>query len=89
ALADGRVYTAREALDNKLVDQIGYLDDAVEAMQHDLGVKEVALVTYTRPGEYRADIHSPSSGPTINMVQVDLGLSFDAGAPRFMYLWLP
>lgn len=90
ALADGRVYTAGQALESRLIDQIGYLDDVVEAMKKDLGVEEVRLVTYHRPGEYRSDIYSPSSGPpTINLLQVDLGLNLEAGSPEFMYLWMP
>ena len=32
-LADGRVYTARQALENGLVDQIGTLDDAISDMR--------------------------------------------------------
>lgn len=90
ALADGRVYSAHQALENKLVDQIGYLDDVVETMKRDLGVKELKLTTYQRPGEYRGKIYSASSGPpTINLLNVDLGLNLEAGSPEFMYLWLP
>jgi protease-4 len=32
-LADGRIYTAKQALDNKLIDQIGYEQEALEALQ--------------------------------------------------------
>ena len=28
-LADGRIYTGKQALDNGLVDQLGYIDDAI------------------------------------------------------------
>ncbi len=90
AIADGRVYTATQALDNKMIDQIGYLDDAIETMRKDLKVDEVKLVTYLRPGEYRGQIYSPSSGPaTVNLLNVDLGLNLEAGSPEFLYLWLP
>ena len=36
ALATGKVYTAQEALDNQLVDAVGYLDKAIEVAA-DLG----------------------------------------------------
>jgi protease-4 len=36
-LADGRVYTAQQALDLKLVDRIGYMDDAFDLTQGDRG----------------------------------------------------
>ncbi len=29
-LADGRVFTAKQALDAQLIDDIGYLDDAID-----------------------------------------------------------
>jgi len=90
AIADGRVYTAQQALENKMIDQIGYLDDAIETMRKDLKVDEVKLVTYLRPGEYRGQVYSPPSGPaTVNLLNVDLGLNLEAGSPEFLYLWLP
>ena len=34
-LADGRIYTAQQALDNGLIDEIGTLEDTVSAMMAD------------------------------------------------------
>ena len=39
ALADGRIYTARQALGHKLIDDIGYLEDAEDAVVALLGGK--------------------------------------------------
>lgn len=48
-LADGRIYTAKQALDNGLVDQIGTLDDAVSDMKKNYGLEDcqVSKMQYT------------------------------------------
>lgn len=43
-LADGRPYTAKQALANGLVDKIGYFEDAVKLTQKLAGVKDATLV---------------------------------------------
>lgn len=40
SLADGRVYTGGEALDNGLVDELGYYEDAMETLITDLGLND-------------------------------------------------
>ena len=37
-LGDGRIYSANQALENGLIDKIGSLDDAIEAMRNDCGL---------------------------------------------------
>jgi protease-4 len=50
-LADGRVYTAQQALDAKLVDRVGYLADAVAEVKSRAGLNQAKLVIYSRrPG---------------------------------------
>jgi protease IV len=90
--ADGRVYTAKQALDLGLVDQIGYLEDAVDVAKTEAGLSEARVVTYVRPGSYRDNIYSqfPRGGsPTVNLVNLDLHSLVQPGVPRFMYLWSP
>jgi protease-4 len=51
ALADGRVYTAEQALDAKLVDRVGYLTDAIAEVKSRAGLDQAKLVIYSRrPG---------------------------------------
>src|SRR5206468_8190878 len=50
-VADGRIYTARQALDLKLIDRIGYMPDAIEAAKRAVGVEEARAVVYRRPRE--------------------------------------
>jgi protease IV len=90
--ADGRVYTAKQALDLGLVDQIGYLEDAIDVAKTEAGLSEARVVTYVRPGSYEDNIYSqiPRGGPqTFNLVNLDLHSLVQPGVPRFMYLWSP
>jgi protease-4 len=73
-LADGRIYTAPQAKDLKLVDRLGYLDDAIKLAREKAGVEEAKVVLYYRPGSFR---------PTIYSLAPDLG---ELG-PQFLYLW--
>jgi len=61
-LADGRVFNAQESLDLKLVDQIGYLDEAIESAKTLAGLKEARVVMYTRPTGYKDNIYSSGEG---------------------------
>lgn len=87
-LADGRVFTADQALDAKLIDRIGYFDDVEEFIKSDLGLSEIKVVTYHRPGDYKANVYSSfPQTPVINLINIDM--DFQSSAPYFMYLWMP
>ena len=42
-IADGRIYTAKQALDNGLIDAIGTMEDAVQDMQSEYGLQDCAV----------------------------------------------
>jgi protease-4 len=88
-LADGRIFTARQAEEVGLIDRVGYLEDAVDALEDRLGVEESQLVVYHRPNEYRTNAFSRPAAPE-PVVDVDV-LSFGAGPlpAGFYYLWPP
>ena len=94
AFADGRIFTARQAMEYKLVDSIGYLDDAIEAARKDAGIKEARVVTYSEPRSYKNNIYSKSGLtegdvlPKGLLVNIDAGRLTDSGM-QFMYIWLP
>lgn len=48
-LATGQVYTATQALELSLIDQIGFEEDALAALQEHLGLEKVRVVTYDHP----------------------------------------
>ncbi len=81
-LADGRIYTSQEAKTSGLIDDIGYLEDAIEAAKKQANLSQARVVTYSRPGEYRPTIYS------MNLINIDMSDVVEAGT-RFMYLWMP
>jgi protease IV len=75
SLADGRIFTASQAKDLGLVDQLGYLDDALALAKSRAGLgKEAKVVRYHREGSYR---------PTIYSLMPELEMA----GPQFLYLW--
>jgi protease-4 len=90
ALADGRIYTADQALGHKLVDRIGYVPDAIEAARRAAGLDEARVIVYKRPREYRATYYARSetdAGGALGMVSQLAGMT--GAGPRFLYLFLP
>jgi protease-4 len=91
-LADGRIFTAEQAKAARLIDRVGYLDDAVKDMKKKLNLKEAKVIAYYRPGSYRGTIYSGSaleSPQVVNLINVNAdGLELLSGT-EFMYLWKP
>jgi protease-4 len=87
-IADGRIYTAPEALNLGLIDQIGYLEDAIKLAKDSAGLKEARVVAYHRPRQYRATIYSSTEAQPAVPSLADLARLVVSG-PRFLYLWWP
>jgi len=84
--ADGRIFTAQDALELKLIDQIGYQSDAVDAMKAMLNVSEVHLIQYQRIVTMSDLFTTFAEGPDVD---VNVGPALPGlGAGRPMYLWL-
>ena len=90
ALADGRVYTADQALSLGLVDRIGYLEDVVKLTRDAAKLDEARVVMYHRPKEYRSNIYSSSQAPaTAESALGQFATVLGVSGPRFLYLWWP
>lgn len=89
-LADGRIFTAEQALAHRLIDQVGYMSDAVEAARRAAGVEEARVVVYRRPREYRATYYARAETGA-GTIESALGrlAEMTATGPRFLYLWWP
>lgn len=61
-LANGRIYSAPQALANGLVDRVGTLEDAIGLVEDRLGVSESRVVAYHRPSERRRNIYAQATG---------------------------
>jgi len=90
--ADGRVFTATEALKAGLIDRIGYPEDGISWAKKLGGVKKARVVMYHRPRGYRPNIYSSADfradglGPLIN---IELPDWLTAEGTQFLYLWQP
>ncbi len=82
-LADGSIYPAQEALDEKLIDDIGYLDKAIEEVKMLAGIEKARVVEYQKP----------FSLPALLSAQAEKQLKFDRlslhelARPQALYLW--
>ncbi len=91
-LADGRIYSGDQAKAAGLIDEIGYLDDAIEIAKKKAGLTEARVVTYGRRGEYHNNIYSRLFGASAGipgLADFDLLSMVRGGTPQFMYLWMP
>lgn len=89
-LADGRIYSAQQALANGLVDQIGYLEDAVAEANKRAGIRESQVVVYSRGGQAPENVYSEPSDLSLASLQLALAeLRRAQLRPGFYYLWPP
>jgi protease-4 len=90
-LADGRIYTGQEAKKLGLVDEVGYLEDALHTALDMAGIQDAKVVAYDRGEGYRGSIYSrmPKIPSQIN-VKLDVpGLANPTAGATFLYLWEP
>lgn len=87
ALADGRIFTSQQALDNNLIDRIGYESDAVAAIKKLAKISDVHLVRYRRIVALRDLFATFAKGPELT-VNVGGNLAQTPGG-RPMFLWVP
>jgi len=87
-LADGRIYTGKQALDNGLIDQLGYIDDAITLAKEIAGLKEAKIIKYKRMFNL-AEIFEGSMDNLFGnrTIKFSLHASADNDFPGFMYLW--
>lgn len=83
-LADGRLFTADEALEHQLIDAIGYWDDVMDATAELLGVDDILVVTYRSEKSF-FDVLAGARSPLPGLQS----LLSAATTPRRLYLWRP
>jgi protease-4 len=89
-LADGRIYTAPQALEKRLVDAIGYMPDALAAARSAIGVEDAKVIVYKRPREYQATYYAQTRTEARGLDATLERFATLAGVgPRFLYLWAP
>ncbi|MCI0498534.1 MAG: signal peptide peptidase SppA [Planctomycetales bacterium] len=82
-LADGSIYTAPEALEKKLIDQIGYFDDAVYKAEQMAHISNAHVVTY----EEVFSVWSILGAESKSRISLESKILEKLAAPRILYLW--
>jgi protease IV len=82
-LADGSIFVADQALQVKLIDKIGYLDDAIATVKALAGIEAAQVVEYRRPFSLFGLLNA-KSGP---IPKLDRKTLFEFGTPQVLYLW--
>ena len=87
-LADGRVYSGAHAKELGLVDEVGYLEDAIAAAKSLAQIEDASIVAYDRGEGYRGSIYAgmPSIPSNIN-IRLDVPFLGNRGGASFMYIW--
>jgi protease-4 len=89
ALADGRIYTAPQALGHRLVDTIGYVPDAIDAARRAAGAPDAKVIVYKRPRQYRATYYAEARSEAAALDGIAHFAAAAGAGPKFLYLWAP
>ena len=82
-LADGGILGAQEALNEKLIDEVGYLDEAIAMTKSLAGIKEARVVEYRRPFSLASFLSYRSRGA----FKIDRTTLYELSTPQVLYLW--
>lgn len=87
-LADGRVYSAEQALGNGLVDGLADLPGAIGEARRRAGLAEARVVSFHRERDWRENLYTRP--PAAEAPLLELGTLFGRlRSPSFLYLWWP
>jgi len=86
-VADGRILTAGQALEARLIDRSGYLDDVIADLRKQIGDDKARVVIYYRPGNFKGSIYA-DAGEKAGIMEMFGGMDVISSS-GFMYLWRP
>jgi protease-4 len=84
AVANGKVFTAQEAVQSRLVDQLGYLDDAIRDAQGRAKLDSVRVIRYQKPLGL-ADVLMSMSAPSRGL-KLDAETVLQLQTPQMLFL---
>ena len=88
-IADGRVYTAPQALKLGLIDAVGYFDDAFGKARDLASLKSARLVSYTYFPKTKTNVYAGRLGDLSPLDAKVIESMLGALKTGFYYLWLP
>ena len=80
-LLDGRVFNVEQALEENLIDGVGYWEDAVDKLADLMDVDDLRIVRYSQEPGFLDSLFSSKTPKVPDFQAVE--------APRFSYLWKP
>ena len=90
--AQGQVFSAKEARDKGLIDEIGYFEKAVEIAKAEAGLTDALVVRYRYvppPSIFGlGGVNTTTINTGVN-VNLDTGGLPEIDSPRFLYMWKP
>lgn len=89
-IADGRIYLGDEAKSLGLVDEIGYIDDAMKSAMNLAGIRDAKVVFYTDNRRQELNVYSNNTmkAPDFGASLPDVSTIVDLSRPRLMYMWM-
>lgn len=88
-LADGRIYTAYQAKENRLIDNVCHLDDSLALAKTAAGLKDAKIVTYGYSDAGDINIYTPAARASSPGLGVKLPPALENRRPGFYFLWMP
>jgi protease-4 len=88
-LADGRVYTAAQALKLKLIDEIGYFDDALARVLTMANIPAAQVIAYSYYPKRQNNLYAAKLDNPSLFEQKSLADVLPTLRSGFFYLWLP
>ena len=82
-LADGSIYGAPKALEEKLIDSIGYLDDAIAAVKTLAGIRNAQVIEYRRPFSFTDILNAKANG----VLKLNRATLYELSTPEVLYMW--
>jgi protease-4 len=90
-LFDGRVFTAQQALERGLIDDVGYLDDAILNAKSMAKVQAARVVLYHRSSDRARNAYAitPNVPLQTSLLPISIPGLDRTKLPTFLYLWQP
>jgi protease-4 len=82
-LADGGIFGAQEAVDENLIDNIGYLDEAIELVKKHANIDRARVVQYRKPFSM-TDLLTYRKP---ELLKINRNTLYEFSTPQILYLW--
>lgn len=86
-LANGLIYTGKQALKNGLIDELGDLTDAVERAKEMAQLTQARVIVYREPQDFLQRLLSNTRQGTANPSALVKELIRETSTPRLLYMW--